>query len=875
MLFISSVKFRYTCFWFVLFFFTLNKVSAQNAWFIDGYHGGIYGGYPEFYTEFLVNMLNKNPDWKINLEIEPETWDVVEKDEPRAYAQFKALAADQSANGRIEFINPAYAQSYLYNISGESIIRQFSYGMSKIRAHFPNAVFSTYSSEEPCFTSALPQILRSFGFKFASLKNPNTCFGGYVAAHGGELLNWIGPDGTGITTVPRYAIEKLSDKSTWQTIGWENSPSYINASYAAGIKHPIGMTIQDAGWKGGPFMGKGLRFGIKNVYTTWRNYFENVSTKDSKPAWKATQEDMLVNLVWGSQVTQKIAQEVRVAENKLISAEKMASLARVYGNQPYPSAALDSGWRTLLLSQHHDCWIVPYNGKTGATWADKVLRWTAYTDSKCDSIIHLSTVNFPGSTDSSGTWVRVYNTIAVKRDELVSVAIPAKLGEASINVIDSQGKIIASQLVDDTGLPSKKLIFNASAPSMGYNTYQLRAGNRLAFKGATVKKLADGKYKIETALYTILLDPAKGGIIKSLIAKKLNNKEFVDKANLRGFNELRGNFYNDGGFKSSEDHPAQVQVLENGPVQVKIAIKGTIDGYAFTQYLTVGQGQQRIDLQVNIDWKGNPGIGENTPPGTYKWQNPKKAFYDDRYKLLALFPLNLKGQKVYKNAPFDVTESRLFNTFYNSWDSIKNNVILNWVDVTDQQGKYGMALFTDHTTSYTHGTDFPLGLDIQYSGMGLWGRDYKIDGPTTINYSILPHAGKWDKSHIWTAGTALAEPLIAVASGINPGPKNASRSFITIDKPGFEISSMTYDRDTLLVRIFNAEGDASPRKITVDGKITTAQLIELNGMSKGDIRLEAAGSNSSTFYLAMPGYGIRTLKLAGLKTSGHSLGRSE
>jgi alpha-mannosidase len=105
-------------------------------------------------------------------------------------------------------------------------------------------------------------------------------------------------------------------------------------------------------------------------------------------------------------------------------------------------------------------------------------------------------------------------------------------------------------------------------------------------------------------------------------------------------------------------------------------------------------------------------------PGTYKWQNPKKAFYDDRYKLLAFFPLNLKGQKVYKNAPFDVIESHLSNTFYNTWDSIKNNIILNWVDVTDNQGKYGMALFTDHTTSYAHGADFPLALDIQYSGMG-------------------------------------------------------------------------------------------------------------------------------------------------------------
>ena len=47
----------------------------------------------------------------------------------------------------------------------------------------------------------------------------------------------------------------------------------------------------------------------------------------------------------------------------------------------------------------------------------------------------------------------------------------------------------------------------------------------------------------------------------------------------------------------------------------------------------------------------------------------------------ALFPLALRGQKVFKDAPFDVTESRLTNTFFEAWSEIKNNVMLHWVDV--------------------------------------------------------------------------------------------------------------------------------------------------------------------------------------------------
>ena len=164
----------------------LLSAAAQPAYFVDGYHGGVYGHYPESFTKFIVDSLRKNPAWKISLEIEPETWDVAQTNAPQDYADFQALIADQSVRGRIEYVNPAYGQSYLWNISGESIIRQFDYGIRKLRHHFPSLGFSTYSSEEPCFTSALPGILKSFGFTHAVLKNPNTCWGGYTRAFGGN-----------------------------------------------------------------------------------------------------------------------------------------------------------------------------------------------------------------------------------------------------------------------------------------------------------------------------------------------------------------------------------------------------------------------------------------------------------------------------------------------------------------------------------------------------------------------------------------------------------------------------------------------------------------------------------------------------------------
>jgi alpha-mannosidase len=833
------------------------KIFSQNAYFIDGYHGGIYGHYPNLYTQFIVDMFNKNPEWKINLEIEPETWDSVKVKNPEAYLAFKALFNNKETYDRIEFTNPTYAQGYLYNIPGESIIKQFTFGMQRILKHFPNVTFTTYSVEEPCFTSSLPQILKSLGFKYAVMRCPNTCWGGYPRAFGGELINWVGPDGTKIVAVPRYACEGLVENSNWQTTSCNNSVEFINTCFANGIKNPVGMTYQDAGWRGGPW-----KTGYKpSIYETWRNYFENVSIKTPQQDWKFSQEDIQVSLVWGAQVLQKLAQRVRVSENKIITAEKLASIAAIFQGAEWPKSTFDEAWRTLLLSQHHDCWIVPYNGRPGYTWADNVAKWTGATNQKSDSIIQQSLIKLSGGNENKNQYIRVFNTSGSRRNEYVKVRIPDAWGNDEVKVLDSKNQKILSQVIKASDSNGKVLIFTADVPSMGYTTYQLQKEIPANKKGMSVSVQADGTYKIESDLYQIILDPSKGGTINSLIAKKLQGKEFVDHANAMSFNELRGNFFKDGGFYSSKQNPATIRIIENGPLMVRLEVKGMIATHPFTQVISVMQGQKRIDLGVKIDWKGNPGIGDEYAQNV-KWQQAgsRKAFYNNQDKLLTLFPLNFKDQKVYVNAPFDVTESKLSNTFFTRWDSIKNDIVQNWVDITDANNRYGMALLTDHTTSYAHGTDFPLGLTMQYSGIGLWGRNYSITGPTEINYSLIPHAEKWDKSKIWSETSNWNEPLLATIMNSTPASDDLNRSLLDVTGTGLEVSSVTVEGKDLLVRLFNAEGDDSPKTLTYNMNVNKVEIVTLNGKKVGDVKTGKDKKNQSTINVSMPRFGIRTLK---------------
>jgi alpha-mannosidase len=807
---------------------------AQQHYFIDGYHGGKYGHYPSGFTGYIVEQLHANPRWKINLEIEPETWDVVSTQEPVAYAALKTIFADQSDAGRIEYVNPAYGQSYLFTSSGESMIRQLSYGIQKLKEHFPGAKFTTYSSEEPCFTSALPQVLLSFGFKYASLKNPNTCWGGYTRAFGGELVTWEGPDGSRLPAVPRYRSEALLENSTWQTTAWSNNTPFIQASLAAGISHPVGMCLQDAGWRIGPWQKDQAR------YETWRNYIGNIADRQHATLWKLSQEDIQVSLVWGSQALQRIAQQVRAAENKLAAAEKYAAISTLRHQQPWPQQALDTAWKSLLLAQHHDCWIVPYNGDKGDTWIDKVKRWTDKTLAVSDSLLQLQL--------TLGTQLQVLNTSAHPRNEWITV--PAYKGR-SLQVTDSKGKRMPAYLQHDSSL-----VFKASVPSMGYNTYHLAATAEQPPSIKATARLTNGRYRIETDCYRMEIDPASGGVITSLLAKKMGNLELVDLQHPRGFNELRGYFYKDAAWHSSMDTAAAVRIKEDNPAQVVIEIHGAIAGHPFTQLITLANGKRRIDMQLKIDWQGDPGIGA-PQAAQFRLEDYRKAFYNDSFKLQVLFPLNISAQRLTKDAPYDVTGSRLPNTFFNSWDSIRNNVILHWADVTD--GRKGMALFSDHTTSYVHGQQYPLGLTLQYAGTALWGRNYHIDGPTTAQYALVPHSGDWITGDVSKEAADWCEPLL-----ITPAKDNHAFSLLSLEDDSWQIPALIVDGNDLLIRIYNAAGDQKEHVLHFAGTASAATLEQLNGQPLENLALRQQAGKTA-IRLAMPRFGIRTIRLKNIK----------
>jgi alpha-mannosidase len=178
----------------------------------------------------------------------------------------------------------------------------------------------------------------------------------------------------------------------------------------------------------------------------------------------------------------------------------------------------------------------------------------------------------------------------------------------------------------------------------------------------------------------------------------------------------------------------------------------------------------------------------------------------------------------------------------------------------DASNSFGLALLTDHTTSYVHGADHPLGLTLQYSGVGLWGKHYAITGPTDVHYALIPHAGSWDRAGIWTESDNWNAPLAATRMNADPKPADYRKSLMDVTGTGLEVSAVLFQGNDLFVRIFNAEGDTAPKQLCYNGKADKVQLVDLDGRVAGDLNASKGKSGESMITLTLPRFGIKTIK---------------
>lgn len=849
-------------------------MREKRLYYVDGYHGGVRGHMPLGCWRDILETLKNNPDWKLCIDVEPISWEELQLRDPAAYEELRDMLKDTSVSARLEMVSGSYGQPYGWITDGESNIRHLTFGLEEIKKHFPWLHISTYATQEPCWTSALPQILRSLRFDYAVLKNPSTAWGGYSNGRNAEVCFWEGPDGSRIPVVPRYACEKLA--KNWETESVDGTEKFMLKCMEHDIPHPTGMIFQDLGWPSWPRLGGTPGMGKAAVpehivYVTWKEYFSSIGkmpAEEENKIWRITQEDFLGSLPWGERLLVRMARQVRRGERMLLECERLHALGSTMGGVNNDQERLKEAWKHLLMTQHHDGWICASTGKEEENWAWKTSAQIYAANSLTTPIRQKALHQICRSlcfdeenekkTNIAETACAV-NLLGRREERTVSLPMTSSHGTQGFQVWDGE-KLLPSQYVAERRFADGTknagiLMFRAALPAFGVKSFRMEPveteeNGRMAWVDGTTAYM-------ETDIYVIRFDLSQGGTIASLVDKR-RQTELVDQRSERKFNEYSGFFIQENCFLSSASQQAEAVVKAEGSVCAELEIRGTIGSVTFTQTVRVLAKEPVIQVQVVFHFPEKTYIGDpHTMTPENDVQDGHRSYHDSRYKLNAWFPTAFEQVHLDKDAAYDVCRSREENTYFSTWNTIKHNVLLNWVDVTDET--QGLAVITDHTTSYTHGKDKPLALTMAWGwDAGYWWGRRQLKGDHTLNYAIVPHAGDWRLGDIWHECQKLLQEPIAhrMAAASNP----YCCELIAVEAP-VELSTVCMDdQGRPLARLFNP-GPETWTEITLDMKmVSKAEMVELDGTLMGDVPLSVQGSRL-TARLKLPAFAIRTLRL--------------
>lgn len=841
-------------------------MDESTLYYVDGYHGGIRGHMPLGCWRDILEALRTHPDWKLSLDVEPVSFDFLAQRDPRAYDELRHLLEDPAPCARLEIVSGSYAQPYGWVIGGESNIRHLTLGLAKLKEHFPWLEVTTYAVQEPCWTSALPQLLASLGFTRAVLKNPSTAWGGYAEGKNAEVCLWEGPDGTRIPLVPRYGCEGLIH--VWETEACLGKPEYVKKCVDAGIRHPTGMCYQDLGWPAKPKLAEPGEPTPDHVrYVTWKEYFEQIADAP-EASWRVSQEAFRGALPWGERLLVRMARQVRRTEVALLDTERLCALSYLLTGQRFDER-LDEAWKHLLMAQHHDGWICAAAGKGEENWAwlGSAETYAAQQITAEAGRLALIALGELVSTEAATAeeTLLVCNPLAAAETRLVRAEITTPQGTRHCAVFDGARRL-RSQYVPirtyaDGSICAGELLFEADLPGLGAKSFSILPEDE-APETATAGVRAwveSGFAYLENDWIRLSMDLAQGGVVTSLIDRG-DGTEWIDVEAERGFHEYRGYFINQQRFCSNREHPAEAEVLSNGPEEAALELKGQVGGVLYRQRIAITAQNMPVQVEVTFDFPDHTHIGDPKEIVEHSdLADGYRSHHNGRYKLNAYFPTSFLQERVDKDAAFDVCRSALADTHFARWQEIKHNILLHWVDVCDEN--LGLMIGCDHTTSYTHGAGEPLGITMAWGWDGgfWWGRR-ELKGQHTLRYAFFPHSGNFCAarlSHIQQL--QLHQPRTQRVSGKQTAM--FERKLVTVAAKHVETSAALLDPEgRLLVRLFNA-GETETVRVAVDKRLAARiELVTLDGRVESVVTAPRVDGEEAVFTMKMPSFGIKTLR---------------
>ena len=544
---------------------------------------------------------------------------------------------------------------------------------------------------------------------------------------------------------------------------------------------------------------------LKIVSATAEQMFLNIRPEQIKGLPRYEGDLLLTDHSAGS-ITSEAYQKRWNRKNELLAdaAEKASIGAMWLGSRTYPQERLNNAWTLVMGGQFHD--ILPGTATPRAfnfSWNDDVIAMNQFA-----GVLTSATEGIAEGLDTqaNGRAIVVYNPLNIEREDVVeaTVSLPVGLNEA-IAVFDPAGHPVPTQIIGKEN-GATRILFLARVPSVGYAVYKAN----LTLAGGEDTSLRVSESSLENRRYRIALN--RDGDVASIFDKILNRELLEAPIRLAIKNDTPAQWpawnmdWTDQqrAPRAYVSGPAQIRVVENGPVRVAVEVVRETEGSKFRQTVRLSTGN-RIEFGNVIDWK------------------------TANANLKATFTLTAANDKATYN--WDVGTIERGNNDERKFEVPSHQ----WFDLTDRSGKFGVTVLTDCKYGSDKPDDKTLRLTLlRTPGIGPhagyadqssqdWGRH-------EIIYGLVSHGGDWRRDQTDWEAQRLNQPLIAFESSTHPGRLGKTFSILRINNSRVRVLALkkAEDSEEVIVRIVELDGREQPDvRISFPGPVIAAR--EVNG----------------------------------------------
>ena len=789
-----------------------------------------------------LDLTQEYPDFKFTMS-SARTYEWMEEKYPDLFQEIQQRVKE----GRWEVIGGMWVEPDLNMPAGESLTRQILVGKRYFQKKFGVDVKIGWNPDSFGYNGQLPQIYKKSGIDY--FVTQKLLWAHDYTTFPYKLFWWEAPDGSRLLTYfPRDYASPIEAEGLGKDLSvWAPAIYGQKLSGTPEMLHLYG--VGDHG--GGPtramldnaarYMAPGAVF-PRLEFSTASSFFDDLDKKlpaMTVPTWKDELYFQYHRGVFTTQADTK--QRIRRTEETLLNAEKLSSLATLFGRS-YPKPELELAWKGLLFDHFHD--IMPGSGiAVNYLEAKRNLEDVRRVGNEA---IHnsLDEMAAHANTQGPGVPVLVFNTLSWRRTEVIEVEAQLPTAAAKIIVVDAKGKAVEAQMLSmNPETHRARFLLRASVPSLGYSTYFVRGGAGAA-SPSTVKATAD---TLENEFVKLVID-AKTGCMTSLFDKRSHTEALAPAESDTGGprDRICGNllqtFYDkpkewdawniDGDFEKQHwdlTQADEVKLIESGPLRAVIRIKNHFQDSTFVRDVTVRAGVARVDVKMQAEW------------------------HEKHILLKVGFPLSAHSPKATYEIPYGSIE-RSTERITPAQQGQFEVPALQWADISNAE--HGFSLLNDSKYGYDAKGNV---LRLSLLRSPAWPDPHADEGHHEFTYSLYPHGGTWREAQTVRRGYELNYGLFAMQTATHPGSLAAEHSFLQVPSENVVVTAVKQAEDdgALIVRFYEWAGKDSDVKLQLPPGAESASETDLMERHTGDLAVQ----NGATTVHTKP-YEIKTVKVS-------------